>query len=155
MHELNELGVEDKTVAIIEVKKVLSKRNLMFNLEEKCHNMQVDIDRFMEKFQILRNKGLPSPMVIHDKLMNQLNYVDRLRKLAKDQASTLGIKALPTGKVLYDILEDLFFLEHEVKHLFVTKPNFAKYIETDEIYRRMLKVKLPEDEWWEKMTDLL
>lgn len=75
--------------------------------------------------------------------------------MAKEQASTLGIKALPTGKVLYDTFENLFFLEHQVKHLFVTKPNFAKYIEADEIYRIMLKLKLPEDEWWKKMIDLL
>jgi len=75
--------------------------------------------------------------------------------LSKEQASTSGVKALPIGKVLYDTLENIFFLEHEVNHLFVTKPKFAKYTEADEIYRRMLKVKLPEDEWWEKMTDLL
>jgi len=42
-----------------------------------------------------------------------------------------------------------------VKHLFVTKPKISKYTEADEIYRRMLKVKLSEDEWWEKMTYLL
>jgi len=42
-------------------------------------------------------------------------------------------------------LENLFFLEHEVKHLFITKPNFAKYIEADEIYRRIMNVKLPDD----------
>jgi len=154
-HELNELSIENRTKVVLEVKKFLYKRNLMVNLEEKCHNMQVAIDRFMAKFQILRDKGLPSPMVIHDKLMTQLDYVGRQMKLAKEQASTLGMKAFPTGKVLYDTLETLFFLEHEVKHLFVTKPNFAKYIEVDETYRRMLKEKLPEDEWWEKMTDLL
>ena len=145
-HELNELGVEDRTEAILEVKKVLSKRNFMVNLEEKCHKMEVAIDRFMAKFRILRDKGLPSPMVIHDKLMTQLDYTDRLRKFAKEQASTLGIKTLPTGKVLYDTLENLFFIEHEMKYLFVTKPNFSKYIEADEIYKRMLEVKLHEDE---------
>lgn len=127
----------------------------MINLEEKCHNMQVAIDRFMAKFQILRDKGLPSPMVINDKLMNQLDYSDTLRRLAKEQASSLGIKALLTGKVLYDTLENLFFLEHEVKHLFLTKPNFSKYTEVDEIYRIMLKVRLPEAKWWDKMMDLL
>jgi len=62
---------------------------------------------------------------------------------------------MPTGKVLYDTLENLFFLEHEVKHLFFIKPNFVKYTKTYEIHRRILKVKLPEDEWWKKMTDLL
>lgn len=115
----------------------------MLNLEEKCHNMQVAIDRFMAKFQILRGKGLPSPMVINEKLMTQLDYVDRLRKLAKEQASSLAMKALPTDEVLYDTLEKLFFLKHEVKHLFLTKPNFEKYIEKDEIYIRIVNVKLP------------
>jgi len=109
----------------------------------------------MAKFQILRDKSLPSPMVINDKLMTQLDYSDRLRRLAKEQASSSGTKSFPTCKVLYDTLENLFFLEHELKHLFLTKPNFAKYTEADEIYRRMLKMRFPEAEWWEKMTDLL
>lgn len=69
----------------------------MLNLEEKCKKTQAAIDRFMANFQILREKGLPSPMVIHDKLMTQLDYSDRLRKLAKEQASASGIKALPIG----------------------------------------------------------
>jgi len=117
--------------------------------------MQVGIDKFMAKFEILRNKGLPRPMVIDDKLMTQLDYVYRIKKFSKEQESTLGFKALPTGKVLYDTLENLFFLEHEVNHLFVTKPKFSKHTEADEIYRRMLKLKFTEDEWWKKMTDLL
>lgn len=38
-YELHELGVEDSTKAILEIKKVISKRNLMLNLEENFHNM--------------------------------------------------------------------------------------------------------------------
>lgn len=68
-YELQELNIEDRTATILEIRKVLYKRNLMLNLEEKCHNMQVAIDRFMAKFQIFREKGLPSPMVINEKLM--------------------------------------------------------------------------------------
>lgn len=60
----------------------------MLNLEKKCQSIQVDIDRFMTKFGILREEGLPSPMVIHDKLMTQDDYVERLNKLANNQAST-------------------------------------------------------------------
>lgn len=155
IYELDELGIEDKIGTIIEIKKVLTKRNLMLNLEKKCQRILAYIDRFMVKFRILREKDLPSPKVIHDKLMTDEDYVDKLNKLAQDQTSTLGVKSLPTSKVLYDNLENLFFLEHEVKHLFVNKPNFSKYIEVDEMYRKMLKLKLPEDEWWEKLTDLL
>jgi len=154
-YDLQELNIEDKTETILEIRKVLSKRNLMLNLEEKCHNMQVAIDRFMTKLQIFREKGLPSPLVINDKLMTQLDYDNRLRYLTKEQASTSSIKALPIGKVLYNTFENLFFLEHEIKHLFFTKPNFSKYTEVDEIYRRMMNVKLPDAEWWETMTDLL
>lgn len=62
---------------------------------------------------------------------------------------------MQTGNVLYDTFENLFFLEHEVKHLFLTRPNFAKYTGADEIYKRILKVRFPEAKWWEKMTDLL
>jgi len=109
----------------------------------------------MAKFQILREKGLPSPLVINDKLMTQLDYGNRLRQLAKEQASTSSIEALLTGKFLYNTFENLFFLEHEIKLLFLTKPNFSKYTKDDEIYRRMMNVKLPDAECWETMTDSL
>jgi len=35
-YELHELDIEDTTKIILETRKVLSKRNLMLNLEEKC-----------------------------------------------------------------------------------------------------------------------
>ena len=117
--------------------------------------MQVAIDRFMAQFQILREKGLPSPLVINEKFMTQQDYDKRLRQLAKEQASTSTIKALPTGKVLYNMFDNFFFLQHEVKHLFITKPNFTKYTEVDEIYRWMINFKLPDVEWWENIIDLL
>ena len=83
-------------------------------------------------------------MVINEKLMTQLDYDTRLRILAKEQASSSSTKALPTSKVFYNTFENLFFLEHEVKHLFLTKPNFAKYTKVGEIYRRIVNLKLPD-----------
>src|SRR5699024_17736 len=70
-YELQELNIEDRTIGILEIREDLSKRNPMLNLEGKCHNMQVAIDRFMAKFQILREKGLPSPMAIENWLRNK------------------------------------------------------------------------------------
>ena len=58
----------------MEVKRVLAKRNLMLNLEDKCQTMQLVFDSFMTKFELLREKGLPSPLVIKDKLMTQEDY---------------------------------------------------------------------------------
>jgi len=100
-YELQELEIEDRTETILELRKVLSKRNLMQNLEDKCQNMQLAIDRFMAKFQILREKGLPNPLVINDKLMTQEDYNKKIREVANDQVNTSSIKALPTSKVLY------------------------------------------------------
>jgi len=68
-YELQELEIPDRTGTILEVRKVLTKRNLMLNLEDKCQTMQLVIDRFMVKFEILKENGLPNPLVINDKLM--------------------------------------------------------------------------------------
>ncbi len=127
----------------------------MLNLEKRCQSIQAGIDSFMLKYGILREKGLPSPLVIHDKLMTQEDYIERLNKQDRIQASSSGVKALSIGKVLYDGLENLFYIEHEVKHLFTNKPNFAKYTEADEFYRKMIRMKLPDNEWWTSLTDLL
>ena len=99
----------------------------MLNLEKRCQSIQKDIDDFMSKYDILRDKGLPSPLVINDKLMTHDDYIEKLHKQARNQANSSTVKALPTGKVLYDGLENLFYIKHEVKHLFTTKPNFAKH----------------------------
>jgi len=55
-YDLQELDIEGKTEQILEVRKVLSKRNLMINLDDKCQNMQATVDRFMTKLQILRER---------------------------------------------------------------------------------------------------
>lgn len=56
MYQLDELDIEDRIGTIIEIKKVLTKRNLMLNLEKKFQSMQANIDKFMTKFGILREK---------------------------------------------------------------------------------------------------
>lgn len=128
---------------------------MMLNLEKRCQSIQANIDNFMLKYGILREKGLPSPLVIHAKLMTHEDYIKRLNKQSRSQAISSGVKAFPTRKVLYDGLENLFCIEHEMKHLFTSKPNFSKYTEGDEVYRKMIRIKLSDNEWWTSLTDLL
>jgi len=75
-YQLDELEIQDITVTIIEIKKVLTKRNPMLNLEKRCQSIQADIDSFMLKYDIFKEKGLPNPLVIHDKLMTQEDYIE-------------------------------------------------------------------------------
>ena len=118
----------------------------MQGLEHKCQNMQEDIDEFMEKFGILQSKWLPSPLVINEKLMFQNDYINKLHQQANSQASSSAAKALAIGRVLYDSFESLFYVEREVKHLFPVQPNFVKYTETDEIYRKLTRTRIPRDD---------
>ena len=127
----------------------------MTKLEDKCQNMELAITRFMVKFDNLRQKGLPNPLVINDRLMKHEDYDKKIREVAKEQVENSAMKGIPTGKVLYQSFENLFYLQHEVKHLFINKPTFAMYTEADEIFRRMVKIKLPDAEAWEKLNDLL
>ena len=100
-YELQELDIADRTGTILEVKKVLTKRNFMLNLEDKCQTMQLAIDMFMVKFDVLRQKGLPNPLMINDKLMPQEDYNRRIREVARDQVNTSSIKGMPASKILY------------------------------------------------------
>lgn len=123
----------------------------MQNLERKCENVQEEIIDFMEKFGILQRKVLPSPLVINDKLMRHEDYADKLAQYENNQASSSvgesAPKALPTGRVLYDSLENPFYIEHEIKYLFPVQPNFVKYIEVDEIFKKLQRTRIPKEDW--------
>lgn len=157
--DLEALRITNRIGTILEIKRVLTKRTLMQNLERRCQDMQVEINSFIERFTILHKKGLPSPLGSNDRLMKHINYTHKLNKYATDQiissASTSGEKALPFGQALYENLENLFYIEHEVKHLFAIPPNLFRYTETDETLRKLQRHKLPEPEWWQDMLGIL
>ena len=127
----------------------------MQNLEDKCQNMQLDVDIFMAKFHILREEGLPNPLVINDKLMTQEDYNEKIKEVAKDQVNTSSMTALPIGKVLYQTFEKLFYFQHDVKHLFINKHTFSKYTEVDETYQMVTKLTIPDEKRLEELVNLL
>ena len=121
--------------------------------------MQGEINAFMKRFDILESKGLPSPLVTNDKLMRHIDYVEKLNQYASNQVgpstSASTAKGLPTGRVIYDKLENLFYVKHEIKHLFPIQPTFFRYTETNETLRKLQKTRIPEAQWWEEMLDIL
>ena len=117
--------------------------------------MNTVITKFMVKFTNLRQKGLPDIMVINDKLMPQNDYDKKIRKYAKEQVNKPTGQGIPTGKVLLKTFEDLFFLQHEIKHLFFIKLKFDKYNEADENFRKLKNIQIPKNEDWQALNDLL
>ena len=145
----------DRTETILQIKKLVTKKTLMNYLEEKCESMNIAITKFMVKYTNLRQKGLPDIHVFNEKLMPQKNYDKKIKEFAKEQVSKPLPQGTPTGKVLFQHFEDLFFLQHEIKHLFVFKPNFAKYTEENENFRKLKNVKIPSEEKWQEFIDLM
>jgi hypothetical protein len=76
--ELEDLKVEDRTETILEVKRVLTKRGLMLQLEEKAQNMDIRVQRFFNNIEVLQKKGLPGMLVLNDKLMTLSDYKQKI-----------------------------------------------------------------------------
>jgi chromosome segregation ATPase len=103
--ELEELRIEDRTETIFEVKRVLTKRGLMLQLEEKVQAMDLGVQRFFSKIEALQKKGLPGLKVINNKLMTLPYYKKRLADVAKDSSKFSGIEGSITGKEFLDALQ--------------------------------------------------
>jgi hypothetical protein len=102
--ELEELKIEDRIETILEVKRVLTKRGLMLQLEEKVHIMDQGVQRFFSKIEALQKKGLPGLKVINDKLMTLPDYKKRLSEVSKDSSKFASIQGSITGKAFLDAL---------------------------------------------------
>ena len=127
----------------------------MNNLKEKCDAMNFSITKFLAKYTMLRQAGIPDIHVFNEKLMDQKQYDKKIRDHAKEQVNKPLPQGSPTGKVVLQYIEDLFFLQNEIKHLFVIKTKFSKHTDADESFRKLKSVRIPDAEQWQDFTDLL
>jgi len=67
--ELVALDIKDRTGTILTIKRVLTMRTLMQNLERKSQDMQVEVNSFVEKIAILQERGLPSLVGSNQRLL--------------------------------------------------------------------------------------
>ena len=137
------------------MKEILTKNNLITQLEEKCQSLEITINMFFTRIEDLNQKGLPSLFVINDKLITQEYYIKKMKKLAKDSSNFANIKGSMTSRAFLEAMGNDFYIQHEVNHIFVAKPIFAKYIEVDEIYWKVTKLTIPDEDRWDKLCDLL
>ena len=76
----------------------------MLQLEEKVQNMDIGVQRFFDKIEALRKKGLPGLMVLNDKLMTLPDYKKKMATMAKDSSKFSGIQGTITGKTFLKTL---------------------------------------------------
>ena len=96
--ELEAFEIEDRIETILEVKKVLTKKGLILQLEEKAQSMGIGVHIFFSKIEVLHKKGLPGMLVINDKLITLSDYKKKINTMAKDGSKFAGIKGRITGK---------------------------------------------------------
>jgi hypothetical protein len=153
--ELETLQIEYRTETIFEVKKVLTKRGLMLQMEERAQTMDVGVKRLFSKIDSFQKKGLPSLLVLNDKLMTLSDYKKKITMVAKDSSKFSGIQGSITRKAFLETLQLDLSIQHEIKYIFITKPTFSKYTEMDKVYRRLLKVTIPNKQRWDDLCDLI
>lgn len=124
----------------------------MQNLEARCREMQKDIDNFEVKLVALQCKGFPNLVTSVGRLLTREKYATRINNYVINQltasSSSPAQAGPPSGQTLYDKLENLFYIEHEVNHLFEMPPNYYKYIEADETLIKIKRHQLPPEDWW-------
>jgi hypothetical protein len=153
--ELDDLKIEDRTETILEVKRVLTKRGLILQLQEKFQAMDIGVQIFFSKIEALKKKGLLGLRVINDKLMTLFDYKKKLATMAKDNSKFSGIQGSIIGKAFLEAFQSDIIIQHEIQYIFIVKPTFSKYTEMDEVYRRLLKVGVPSNLRWEELCNLI
>jgi hypothetical protein len=117
--------------------------------------MDIGVQIFFSKIEVLHKKVLPGLLVLNDKLITLSDYKQKISAVAKDGSKFAGIQGSITGKSFLETLQLDLSIHHEIKHIFITNPTFSKYTEMDEIYRKLLKVSIPSKKRWEDLCSLL
>lgn len=121
--------------------------------------MQVEINDFKLKVAALQSRGLPNLLTSSGRLLTHEQYTTRMNNYVSNQitasSSTSEETGPPSRQSLYDKLENLFYIEHEINHLFEVQPNFYRYTEADETLIKIQRHQLPTKDWWQAMLEIL
>jgi len=153
--ELEEFGIEDRTNIVLEVRRVLTKKNLLLQLESKCQNLEARIIKFHRKFNTLQQKGLQALRHSTDQLIPLEDYQYKLHQITTHKTKFSKVKGTINGKAFLEGLKYDLFIQHEVSHLFITRPTFEKYIEVDEAYKKVTKFSIPDEKRWDRLLELI
>lgn len=141
------------------VKRVLTLRNFVQTLERKCQEMKAEVNEFKIKFAALQSRGIPSLVTSARRQLSHEHYANRVKNYASNQitasSSTSEETGPPSGQSVYDKLENLFYIAHEINHLFEVQPNFFRYTEADETLIKIQRHQLPTEDWWKGMMETL
>ena len=83
--QLATMGIANRTKIILIINKVLTLRSLIQTLDRRTQDMQTEVNKFMDKFLVLHNKGLPGLLNSAGRLLSHENYAKRVSTFATNQ----------------------------------------------------------------------
>ena len=95
--QLAAMGITNRTETISVVKRVLTLRSLVGTLERRTQDMQTEINKFLERFLELQNRGLPSILSSVGRLLTLENYNKRIDAHAAAQIAKQPNTSTYTG----------------------------------------------------------
>ena len=72
-----------------------------------------------------------------------------------DKVKFSKISRIITQKSFIEGLSYVLLIQHEIKHLLLTRLTFEKYAEVDESQRKLLKFSIPNEKTWDKLCELI
>jgi len=127
----------------------------MTQLETKCQTLRIVVQRFHFKFSLLDQRGLPGLVAPNDILISSEEYWKKISIVSTDKDKFAGIKGHLTLKAFLEALKLNLIIKHEIKHIFVNKPNFEKYTEVDEVYRKLINLSIPSEDRWDHLCEII
>ena len=142
---MEQINITDITTTILEIKKVLHKKNFLNQLETKCQTLDIVVQRSHTKFNLLNQRGFPRLVAPNENLINLEEYYKNLYTIAIDNENFAGIKGHLIGKCFLEALDFDLIIKHEIKHIFLNKPTFERYIEVDEVFIKLVNLEIPSE----------
>lgn len=76
--ELEDLNIPNITAIVIEVKRILTNKKLVIQLENKRKDLELQLKRLNKNFTLLQEKGLPTLRTSNGQLIPLENYKEQL-----------------------------------------------------------------------------
>jgi hypothetical protein len=151
--KLKDLNVIDRTNIVIDSKKVLTKRRLMKNVENKLHEMIGEVASFKRIFTDLIKIGLPLPWDGNGYIQTQNKYQELLENKRNDDSRFEKLEGVLKGQDVLEMLAGDFEILHNIRVIFknLPQPSYERYTNMDELVRNMNKTEYPMGKTWNHM----
>ena len=152
--ELNQIGVKDRTSTIMYFEKVLTKRNLIQQVQSKVVHLQINVQWYKMNYKNMVEVGLPEYYSKKGNFLSLPDYQQLLISARENVNKFKGVTGILKGQTIFYLLDDDFFLLWHLRNLFQTTPTYEACTEMEKDYIRLTSCKYTSNQEWEQFAQL-